>query len=91
MDNQPLPPLQLFNFTDEQLRMLDAIYQHVTVQLAGWQFNEPANDQLMMRQHAAIAGHREGIRQLIEFDDVMKKQAEERLAAAFPTINPEDN
>ena len=78
MDNQ-LPPQQL-KLMHEELAIL-------TATLAEFKFNDPANDTLLMRQHAHLAGQRTQLLTLLSYDEVTvqthKDTLEARLSQQF--------
>ena len=75
MDNQQLPPPRntelgpaLFEFTPDQLRMLNKLIEQAVSRVLAIQFNEPEQDALRMRQHSYCYGAVDSLTALLEFD-----------------------
>lgn len=83
-------PLNLNPEQELQLRQLHSEYTHA---LAHWQFNDPANDQLLMRQHAAMSGKLELVEQLLDFFGESTKQQQQKLEQKLENSSavPEDD
>jgi hypothetical protein len=76
-DQQP-QPLPLLEFTETQVMLLTQLYHDLTATLADWTFSDPEKDHLIIRQHAAVAGKREQIKQLLSHDTEVMAAAQER-------------
>ena len=79
--------VSFFEFTPNQRRMMHQLLDDLTEVLAEWKFNDPANKELYMLQHAAISGKRQQLKELLAYDmnaqEVANAAAEERKAEQF--------
>lgn len=77
----------LFEFTPTQLQMMTQMLADLTETLAEWKFNDPANRELYMLQHAALSGKRQQLKDLLAYDTLVREAAEtaaeERKAEQF--------
>lgn len=80
----PTPPVldptigpQLFLFTETQTKMLVGMYSTLIGRLASFQFNDPPNDTLLIRQHAHMAGQKDMIHELLTFDSARLQEQQE--------------
>jgi hypothetical protein len=71
------------NLTPEQEQVLRLRLAHLEQLLANWRFNDPANDQLLMRQHAAISGERDGCLYFLTYDAQRQAAADAKAAESF--------
>lgn len=87
MDNNQLPQLPpLLELTEQQVAILSHLLAQVTYTLSEIRFNEPKDDGLRIRQHAAISGERDAIRNILSYDDRLRAQA-----SALATPPTDDN
>ena len=77
MDNNQLPPL--LEFTDTQRAILTELLTQVTYVLSDMRFNDPKEDHTRIRQHAALSGERDALRNLLGYDQRLISQAEQQL------------
>lgn len=56
--------MKIHRHTDDQNARLDVLIQETALRILGMQFNDPANDSLMIRQHAALNGQLQILQQL---------------------------
>lgn len=88
MQQPSLPPL--FEFTPVQLSLLTEQLQQLTNSLAEFHFNDPANDELLIRQHAALSGQRTQLLTLLGYDEAAKEKfADEQEQRLFNPLQPE--
>jgi hypothetical protein len=80
--------LPLLELTEMQQHLLTQMHRDLTELLADWKFNDPANKELHMLQHAAISGQREQLRLLLAHDETTKAKAED-IAAETLNLNQE--
>ncbi len=84
---QPVGPLLL---NSEQVSALEELHQSLVQQLVLFKFNDPNNDQLLIRQHAAISGKEELVRQLLDLDGATAKQQQQKFDQLVDG-NPQNN
>ena len=74
--------LPLFDFTERQQQLLHAYLKEVETALLNWKFNSPEDDQLRIRQHAALSGQRECLLSLLDNDSRVLNEHETTVAEA---------
>ena len=88
---EPQQLVSFFEFTPNQRQMMHQLLDDLTEVLAEWKFNDPANKELHMLQHAAVSGKRQQLKELLAYDTnaqaIANEIAEERKAEQF--VQPE--
>lgn len=74
--------LPLFDFNERQLQLLHDKLLDVETALLNWRFNSPADDQLRIRQHAALSGERDCLLSLLNNDSHVLAEHEAAVAEA---------
>ncbi len=77
-DDNSIPPL--LELTELQRHIISGMHSDLTELLASWRFNDPANKELLMLQHAAMSGQRDQLRKLLSYDDEVKQMAADKAA-----------
>jgi hypothetical protein len=82
MEN-PLP--QLLNLQPSQVSIIADGITQLTSLLADFRFNDPATDELTIRQHAAISGQRDALSALLTYDSRIVSTQQENILPSNPT------
>lgn len=77
------PSHKLLNLSQAQVEFLVELFTQATSTLAEIKFNEPEQDTLRLRQHSALSGERECLRNLLMHDsrimENMKRELDEQI------------
>jgi hypothetical protein len=76
----------LFNFTPDQLHILNKLVEQAASRVLAIQFNEPEQDALRMRQHSYCYGAVDSLTALLEFDKKALEEFEQSMRE--PTTSP---
>jgi hypothetical protein len=80
-----LSSMSLLNLHTHQKAILSTMLGHILQQVLSVRFNEPEEDALRLRQHAAAVGAMEAIQAVLHYDENMKEAFEEQISANRPS------
>lgn len=76
--NRP-PQITPLQFNDTQKQILQMLLQRTATSVLSFQFNEPENDQLRIRQHASLHGVMQSLTELLQYDAKIAADYEEQM------------